>query len=159
MQVQVLDMPKVKNMLITERADIKSQNMQLSEMWTAIQKQNNDGRALFGTHLQLKDNDALKSLMRKIEPWYKLNNEYDLQRFYGFELNGLNDPMFFFKSDGAWTGLHNEDCGLASFNISIGPGTSRWTLIHELQIPKLSTAVKKELKLKRVNDVRLMRHA
>lgn len=158
LMVEVLDMPKLKNVAVTTRHGIKKNESRLDEVWQKMQVAENSPRALFGTHLKLKDESAVNSLMKRLEPWYKFNNLYDLQRFYGFPLNGLNEPMFFFKSDGAWTGLHNEDCGLASFNVNIGPGTSRWTLIHQDDIPKLSAALKKEQKLRKEKDVRLLRH-
>ena len=44
-------------------------------------------------------------------------------------MNGVNEPQFFVKSKGCWTGLHGEDCLLSSFNINLGPDNSEWTII------------------------------
>ena len=96
--------------------------------------------------------------VKKLQPYYRLGSEYDLQRCYGFQLNGTNETQYFVKGDGAWTAMHYEDCGLASFNINVGPDTSHWTLMHLNQMDALSAVVREKLKLKGKLDLRLVRH-
>lgn len=150
-------MSKVNDEYIVKKKVVEKKRL-LGDAWELIQQSQEAEKAYFGTHLQLENVNPLKGTMRKIEPYYRSGSEYDLQRSYGFTLCGINEPMFFFKGDGAWTGLHAEDCGLASYNINIGPGTSRWTLINENQALKLSNAIKKKLKLKGNVDILVKKH-
>lgn len=151
--IEVHSINRLKKQPVNVRNMEKMQKLDLAKAWTEMQNLATDDSIMFGTHMQLDNEDAIESLIRKLEPWYKLGNEYDLQRFYGFKINGINEVQFFFKADGAWTPLHVEDCGLATFNVNIGPGTSHWTLIHADDTPRLSAILSKALKLKKPIDI------
>lgn len=156
--IEVLYMPKLNDAEITCRERITEEVTTLEKGWKIMKEKDEKNKAWFGTHIELKELKALDNTLKRIELWYKLNSHYDIQRCYGFKLNGINEPQYFFKGNGAWTALHAEDCGPDTFNVNIGPGISHWTLIHDSQIPKLYDAVKKELKLKTKVDLRTMRH-
>ena len=78
-----------------------------------------------------------------LQPWYRYGSQYDLQNCILHKLNGINEIQFFVKGKGAWTGLHAEDCWLSSFNINLGPGSSKWIFIPYMEHPKLSSVLAK----------------
>jgi len=157
-EIEILRMPRLSQNFLTNRQKVKEGKNILAEAWNRMKITNDNDNAWFATHIELEDISSLKNTLMKLEPHFKLDSDNDLQRAYGFKLNGINEPQFFFKGDGAWTGLHNEDCGLASFNINVGPGTSHWTFIDEAEMKKLSSVVKNHLKRKTAVDLKMMNH-
>lgn len=139
---------------VASRVTVRESTMRLEDAHEMLRTKVDAAKAWFATHIGLDNLDAFKHTHSKLEPWYQLDSEYDLQQSFCCKLEGINEPQMFFKGDGAWTGLHVEDCGLASFNINFGPGTSLWTLIHEDECPKLLSAFRKELKTTKELNIR-----
>ena len=152
--VELLQIPNLTPAKINILEKATKTQMTAETAWNNCQAHKNKSFTLFSTHQELLNSKALWSTMRKLQPWYKPNGKFDLQSLYLFLLNGVNEPQYFIKGTGAWTALHGEDCGLGSFNINFGPGTSKWTIISCKEIDKINKAIKKELKLKGKFDIR-----
>lgn len=133
--------------------------LSLVNTWKTLQINPKDDLVLFATHLNISNFGAVSHTISKLPPLYRLDAQHDLQKYYLKKLNGLNEVQFFVKGNGAWTGLHAEDCLLSSFNINMGPGNSIWTIIPMAEIDKLAQCSAKHLNIQGGMDLRSQWHS
>ena len=96
-EIEILRMPRLSQNFLTNRQKVKEGKNILAEAWNRMKITNDNDNAWFATHIELEDISSLKNTLMKLEPHFKLDSDNDLQRAYGFKLNGINEPQFFFK--------------------------------------------------------------
>ena len=128
---------RVNSSGITRLRFVQGHQLKLSEASDKIATFKSNSEALIVTHQDMPNASAIDGTKKKIEPWFKYGSQYDLQRLFHSRISGMNDARFFFKTDGAWTGLCAENCLLSSFNFNVGPGTSEWTFLSYADCTKL----------------------
>lgn len=145
---------RVKETGVTELENTQDQKLKFSEAYNQLKTFKSDQKALFITPQQLSNLKPTEKTIRKIEPWFKFDSRFDLQRCFLFKVSGMNEAQVFVKTDGAWIGLHAEDCFMSSFNFNVGPGDSEWTIIAYTSFDILSKATVKHCNIKNKKDLR-----